>query len=129
MATTVYVLNGPNLNLLGTREPDIYGRTTLKDVEAMCRDAGKRHGFDIAFHQSAEMVETKRAMFECAARRILVADHTKFERRALHFFAGLLFLPDDLDEVQIELLRQRAKLAIPLDELLKLERARGDELW
>jgi 3-dehydroquinate dehydratase-2 len=52
MATTVYVLNGPNLNLLGTREPDVYGRTTLKDVEAMCRDAGKRHGFDIAFHQS-----------------------------------------------------------------------------
>jgi 3-dehydroquinate dehydratase-2 len=52
MATTVYVLNGPNLNLLGTREPDVYGRTTLKDVEAMCRDAGRRHGFDIVFHQS-----------------------------------------------------------------------------
>ena len=52
MATTVYVLNGPNLNLLGTREPEIYGRTTLKDIEAMCRDAGKRHGFDILFHQS-----------------------------------------------------------------------------
>ncbi len=49
---TVYVLNGPNLNLLGTREPEIYGRTTLKDVEAMCRDAGQRHGFTIVFHQS-----------------------------------------------------------------------------
>jgi DeoR/GlpR family transcriptional regulator of sugar metabolism len=44
---------------------------------------------DIAFHQSAEMVETKRAMFESAAKRILVADHTKFERRALHSFAAL----------------------------------------
>lgn len=52
MATTVYVLNGPNLNLLGTREPEIYGRATLKDVETMCRDAGKRHGFEIVFHQS-----------------------------------------------------------------------------
>lgn len=52
MATTVYVLNGPNLNLLGTREPEIYGRTTLKDVEAMCRDAGQQHGFSVAFHQS-----------------------------------------------------------------------------
>lgn len=52
MATTVYVLNGPNLNLLGTREPEIYGRATLQDVEAMCRDAGKRHGFEIVFHQS-----------------------------------------------------------------------------
>jgi 3-dehydroquinate dehydratase-2 len=52
MATTIYVLNGPNLNLLGTREQEVYGRTTLKDVETLCRDAGKRHGFDVRFHQS-----------------------------------------------------------------------------
>jgi 3-dehydroquinate dehydratase-2 len=52
MATTVYVLNGPNLNLLGTRQPEVYGRATLTDVETMCRDAGKRHGFEIVFHQS-----------------------------------------------------------------------------
>jgi 3-dehydroquinate dehydratase-2 len=52
MATTVYVLNGPNLNLLGTRQPEVYGRSTLKDVEALCHDAGKRHGFEIVFHQS-----------------------------------------------------------------------------
>lgn len=44
---------------------------------------------DIVFHQSAEMVETKRAMFDSSAKRILVADHTKFERRALHSFAAL----------------------------------------
>ncbi|OLP53180.1 DeoR family transcriptional regulator [Rhizobium rhizosphaerae] len=44
---------------------------------------------DIVFHQSPEMVETKRAMFDCAARRILLADNTKFERRALHRFAEL----------------------------------------
>ena len=52
MAATIYVLNGPNLNLLGTREPEIYGRATLKDVEALCREAGKRHGFAIEFRQS-----------------------------------------------------------------------------
>ncbi len=51
MATTIYVLNGPNLNLLGTREPAIYGRATLKDAEALCREAGKRHGFAIEFRQ------------------------------------------------------------------------------
>ena len=44
---------------------------------------------DIAFHQSPDMVETKRAMFDSSARRILLADHTKFTRRALHSFAAL----------------------------------------
>ena len=48
----IYVLNGPNLNLLGTREPKTYGRATLKDLEKLCRDAGKRHKIDIEFHQS-----------------------------------------------------------------------------
>jgi 3-dehydroquinate dehydratase-2 len=52
MAKTIYVLNGPNLNLLGTREPGIYGSSTLKDVEAICRQAGKAHGFEIEFRQS-----------------------------------------------------------------------------
>lgn len=52
MATTIYVLNGPNLNLLGTREPEVYGRATLKDVEALCRNAGKRHGLTVEFRQS-----------------------------------------------------------------------------
>ena len=48
----IHILNGPNLNLLGTREPDIYGRETLKDIETLCRDAAADLGFDIVFEQT-----------------------------------------------------------------------------
>ena len=52
MANRIYVLNGPNLNLLGTREPETYGRATLADVEELCRKAAHRFGLDIEFRQS-----------------------------------------------------------------------------
>jgi len=52
MATTIYVINGPNLNLLGTREPEIYGHATLADVEKLCRATAERFAFAIDFHQS-----------------------------------------------------------------------------
>lgn len=52
MTKTIYVINGPNLNLLGTREPEIYGRSTLKDIEVHCRAVGARHGMDVVFFQS-----------------------------------------------------------------------------
>jgi len=46
------VLNGPNLNLLGTREPETYGYETLADVENMCREAANALGHDVDFQQS-----------------------------------------------------------------------------
>lgn len=52
MANTIYVLNGPNLNLLGTREPETYGHATLKDVEALCRDTAARYGLTADCRQS-----------------------------------------------------------------------------
>ena len=50
--TTITILNGPNLNLLGTREPGIYGDLTLKDLEALCVEAGKKLGVTVDFNQS-----------------------------------------------------------------------------
>ena len=49
---SVLILNGPNLNLLGTRQPEVYGHTTLGEVEAMCQDAAKQLGLDLSFEQS-----------------------------------------------------------------------------
>ena len=50
--STILVLNGPNLNLLGTREPAVYGRTTLDDVRALCEATGQRLGMAVDFRQS-----------------------------------------------------------------------------
>ena len=52
MASTLMILNGPNLNLLGTREPEIYGHETLADIEALCAKAASAHGLTIDFRQS-----------------------------------------------------------------------------
>ncbi len=52
MTRLVYVLNGPNLNLLGKRQPEIYGRETLADVERDCRALAAELSLDLRFHQS-----------------------------------------------------------------------------
>jgi 3-dehydroquinate dehydratase-2 len=52
MAKTIYVLNGPNLNMLGTREPDTYGRATLMDVEKLCADTAASFGLAADCRQS-----------------------------------------------------------------------------
>lgn len=52
MPNSLLVLNGPNLNLLGTRQPGIYGAATLADVETLCHGAGARLDLDIDFRQS-----------------------------------------------------------------------------
>jgi 3-dehydroquinate dehydratase-2 len=52
MAQTIYVLNGPNLNLLGTREPEIYGRATLADVEKLCTETAAGLGLRAICRQS-----------------------------------------------------------------------------
>jgi 3-dehydroquinate dehydratase-2 len=52
MTQTIFVLNGPNLNMLGVREPEKYGSATLADVEKLCGDTAKRFGLDIVFRQS-----------------------------------------------------------------------------
>ena len=52
MSRLIFILNGPNLNLLGKRQPDIYGHETLADVEADCRRVAGENGLEMRFHQS-----------------------------------------------------------------------------
>ena len=65
--TSVLVLNGPNLNLLGTRKPEVYGSTTLADVEKMCRDEAQKFGLDVDFRQSNHEGQLIDWIHECGA--------------------------------------------------------------
>ncbi len=69
MANVILVLNGPNLNLLGTREPDTYGRATLADVEALCRDAAAAFGLTADCRQSNHEGELIDAIHEAGKNR------------------------------------------------------------
>jgi 3-dehydroquinate dehydratase-2 len=51
-ALPIYILNGPNLNLLGTREPEVYGKTSLAQIGALCTAQARSHGLAVVFRQS-----------------------------------------------------------------------------
>tara|TARA_B110000971_G_C19994636_1_gene493670 strand:+ start:236 stop:679 length:444 start_codon:yes stop_codon:yes gene_type:complete len=76
MAQAITIINGPNLNLLGTREPDIYGTTTLADIEAMCVARAKTHGLSAHCFQSndeGELVNLIQQARESAAGLVINA--------------------------------------------------------
>ena len=69
MAKTIYVLNGSNMNMLGTREPEKYGTATLADVEKLCRDTAKRFGIEVEFRQSNHEGDVVDSIHEAYAKK------------------------------------------------------------
>lgn len=95
MSQTITILNGPNLNLLGEREPDIYGHTTLADIESACRERAHRHGFRLFFAQTnheGELVEQIHAA-RSSAGLILNAGAYTHTSIALHDALKSLSIP------------------------------------
>lgn len=92
----ILILNGPNLNMLGRREPEIYGSETLADIEALCRAAGAHLGFDVDFRQSnheGELVEWIQTAKENADAILINAAAYTHTSLAIHDALKLTGLP------------------------------------
>jgi 3-dehydroquinate dehydratase-2 len=109
MPKSVHVLNGPNLNLLGSREPEIYGRATLADVETLCRAAAERHGLAVEFRQSnheGEIVDwIQQARAEQAAG--LIINPAGYTTTSVAILDALLTMEAPIIEVHITNIHRR----------------------
>jgi 3-dehydroquinate dehydratase II len=103
MPKTVYVLNGPNLNLLGAREPELYGRATLGDVEKACQVAAKRHGLSIVFRQSNHEGEIVDWIQEARAKKAvgLIINPAGYTTTSISILDALLMIEAPVIEVHI----------------------------
>ena len=102
MATskTIFILNGPNLNLLGARQPEIYGSATLAEIEARCAERAQAHGRALVFRQSNSEAELIGWIQEAGDRA-----------------AGLILNPAAYGHTSIALLDAMLAVAIPKIEL------------
>jgi 3-dehydroquinate dehydratase II len=100
MAHHILILNGPNLNLLGRREPDIYGRTTLADIEAMCGTEAARLELTVECRQSNSEAELVTWIQEAPGR-----------------FAGVILNAGAYSHTSVALLDALRALNVPLIEV------------
>ena len=98
MSKTIHILNGPNLNLLGKRQPEIYGSDTLEDVKRICREEAQPRGFEVELFQSnfeGEIVEQIHRARDAACAIVINAGaytHTSVAiLDALNTFEGPVF--------------------------------------
>ena len=107
MAGAIYVLNGPNLNRLGTREPEIYGRSTLAEVETICREAAD--GCPIVFRQSNkeyELIEWVHEAIDEPAAGIII-NPAAFTFTSLALMDALKMFPSPIIELHISNIHRR----------------------
>jgi 3-dehydroquinate dehydratase II len=104
MAKPVYILNGPNLNRLGTREPEIYGTTTLAEIEAMCRTAS----LPIEFRQTnseTQLIEWVHEAIDRAAG--IIVNAAAFSFTSLALLDALKMFPGPIIELHISNIHRR----------------------
>jgi len=105
MAKTIYVINGPNMNLLGTREPEKYGRATLADVEKLCADTAKRFGLDVVCRQSNKEGELVDFIQDAHAKKAagIVLNAAGYTTTSIAIMDALLALQATVPTVEIHI--------------------------
>lgn len=99
---SIHILNGPNLNLLGTRQPEIYGATTLADIEANCRSHAESLGFAVVFRQSNREGELVDWIQEAARESEgVILNAGAYTHTSLAIMDALLACPKDIVEVHL----------------------------
>ncbi|HEV7328772.1 MAG TPA: type II 3-dehydroquinate dehydratase [Bosea sp. (in: a-proteobacteria)] len=106
MSKPIYVLNGPNLNRLGTREPQIYGSTTLAEVEALCRQAAG--GREIVFRQSNREYELIDWIHEAIDRgAAIIINPAAYSFTSIAILDALKMFPGPIVELHISNIHRR----------------------
>jgi 3-dehydroquinate dehydratase II len=109
-AAPIYVLNGPNLNRLGTREPEIYGSTTLGEIEAMCRQAAGETSLE--FRQSNREYELIEWVHEAIDRNAggIIMNPAAFTFTSIAILDALKMVPAPIIELHISNIHRREEI-------------------
>ena len=108
MSKKIMVLNGPNLNLLGTRQPDVYGKETLADIEAMCAKRGAALGLEVDFRQTNSEGDIVDAIQEArTAHAGLIVNAGAYTHTSVALLDALLACEKPVIEVHLSNIYQR----------------------
>lgn len=108
LAQAIYVLNGPNLNLLGVREPEVYGSATLTDVEHSCREEADQAGLELVFRQTNAEHEMVRWLHEARTEAVgLVINPAAFSYASYAILDALRMLSCPVIELHISNIHRR----------------------
>lgn len=97
----IAVLNGPNLNLLGTRQPEIYGSDTLKDIENSCQEWGVANGFEIDFRQTNFEGELVSFVQDCRLHSAILINAAAYTHTSVAVLDALLAVESPCIEVHL----------------------------
>ena len=105
MAKTIYIINGPNMNLLGTREPEKYGRATLSDLERLCAETAKRFGLEAVCRQSNKEGELVDWIQEAHAKKAagIVINAAGYTTTSIAIMDALLAVQASVPSVEIHI--------------------------